>query len=287
MASNFMFKVSQILKRNPDGSHATRAERRKVLKLVDRNLSELGFRRLELHNLSSKHLNALVGHWISEGLSAGTIKNRVAHLRWLLEKINKTGLLPASNTTLGISKRTYVTNIDKSRVLDFDKLMLISDPYLQASFRLQSEFGLRREESMKICLKDSDRGTHLKIVKSKGARPREVPVTTKAQRNLLDSIKPWVGSGSLIPSGTSYKTQLGRYHQACIKMGLDRAHGLRHAYAQNRYKALTGFDCPAKGGPRMSALPLEVQSKVKAIRLLISKELGHGREEVTAVYLGR
>lgn len=287
MASNFMFKVSQVLKRNPDGSHATRAERKKVLKLVDRNLSEQGFKRLELHNLSSKHLQAVVGNWLAEGLSAGTIKNRVAHLRWLLEKINKEGLLPASNTTLGIPKRTYVTNIDKSRSLELDKLALISDPYLRASFQLQSEFGLRREECMKICLKDADRGTHLQIVKSKGARPRKVPITTNHQRELLDSIKPWVGSGSLIPSGTLYKTQVGRYHQACIQMGLDKAHGLRHAYAQDRYKALTGLDCPAKGGPKASTLPLDVQNKVKLIRLQISQELGHGREEVTAVYLGR
>ena len=103
----------------------------------------------------------------------------------------------------------------------------------------------------------------------------------------MDSIKTWVGSGSLIPSGTSYKTQLGRYHQACIKMGLDRSHGLRHAYAQNRYRVLAGFDCSAKDGPKASTLPLEIQRKVKVIRLQISEELGHGREEVTVVYLGR
>ncbi|HFQ5336105.1 TPA: phage integrase N-terminal domain-containing protein [Vibrio vulnificus] len=287
MASNFKHKISQVLKRNPDGSHSTQAERKKVLDLFSRQLTQLGFRRLELHNLSSKHLHAAISHWVGEGLSAGTIKNRVAHLRWLLEKINKTGLLPASNTTLGIPKRTYVTNENKSRFLELDKLELIDDPYLKASFRLQSVFGLRREESMKIVLKDADQGSYLKIVKSKGARPREIPILTKEQRELLDSIKPWVGSGSLIPSGTLYKTQLGRYQQACIKMGLDKAHGLRHAYAQERYKVLTGFDCPAKGGPKASALPVEIQDKVKAIRLQISEELGHGREEVTAVYLGR
>lgn len=93
MASNFMFKVTKVLKRNPDGSHETRAERKKVLKLVDKNLTELGFRRLELHNLSSKHLQAVVGHWVSEGLSAGTLKKRLAHLRWLLEKIQACFLL--------------------------------------------------------------------------------------------------------------------------------------------------------------------------------------------------
>lgn len=122
-----------------------------------------------------------------------------------------TGLLPASNTSLGIPKRAYVINIDKSRTLELDKLTLTSDPYLQTSFRMQSEFGLRREECMKICIKDADRSSYLKIVKSKGARSREIPITKRSQRKLLDSVKPWGGSGSLIPSGTRYKTQLDKY----------------------------------------------------------------------------
>ncbi|SON48158.1 phage integrase N-terminal domain-containing protein [Vibrio tapetis] len=287
MATNFMFKVSQVLKRNPDGSHATRAERKKVLKLVDRNLSELGFKKLALHNLGPKHLNAVIGMWMANGLSTGTIKNRVAHLRWLLEKIDKVGVLPKSNISLGIPNRVYVTNQDKSRELKEDQLSLITDAHLQASFRLQITFGLRREESMKICLKEADKGTYLRVTKTKGARQRDIPIITTQQRELLEQIKPLVGVGSLIPSDVSYKTQVGRYEQACIKMGIDKAHGLRHAYAQKRYQQLVGLPCPAKGGPKRGDMTNEQYETVKLIRTQISEELGHGREEVTAVYLGR
>lgn len=287
MATNFMFKVTQVLKRNPNGSYATQAERKKVLKLVDRNLKELGYNKLELHNLGSKHLNAVIGMWMSNGLSTGTIKNRVAHLRWLLEKIDKPGVLPSSNTNLGIPKRVYVTNQDKSIELKEEQLNLINNPYLQASFRLQVAFGLRREESMKIRLKEADKGQFLRLVQTKGARPRDIPITTRQQRELLDELKSWVGAGSLIPPESFYSTQLGRYQQACIKMGIDRAHGLRHAYAQKRYFEMVGFPCPAKGGPKKGELPSKLYERVKEIRTQISEELGHGREEVTAVYLGR
>ena len=114
MATNFMSKVTQVLKRNPNGSYATQAERKKFFKLVYRNLKELGYNKLELHNLGLKHLNSVIGIWMSAGLSTGTIKNRVARLRWLLEKIGKSGVLPSNNTSLGIPKRVYVTNQDKS-----------------------------------------------------------------------------------------------------------------------------------------------------------------------------
>jgi hypothetical protein len=112
-------------------------------------------------------------------------------------------------------------------------------------------------------------------------------ITTRQQRELLDELKSWVGAGSLIPPESLYSTQLGRYQQACIKMGIDRAHGLRHAYAQKRYLELVGFPCPAKGGPKRGELPSKLYERVKEIRTQISEELGHGREEVTAVYLGR
>jgi hypothetical protein len=64
-------------------------------------------------------------------------------------------------------------------------------------------------------------------------------------------------------------------------------HGLRHLYAQTRYEALTGWRALAAGGPVASMLT-EVQRTQDAIaRQLISRELGHERPSITAIYLGR
>ncbi|EOG9062470.1 phage integrase N-terminal domain-containing protein, partial [Vibrio fluvialis] len=81
--------MTRLLHRNPDGSKATQAERKKVLKLVDSQLKELNVRNLELKNFGRRHAVKLLTHWQSQGLSAGTIKNRMSHLRWLSEKIGK------------------------------------------------------------------------------------------------------------------------------------------------------------------------------------------------------
>ena len=48
-----------------------------------------GLRQLQAVHLKPKHINALVERWKAEELSAGAIKNRLACLRWLVEKIGK------------------------------------------------------------------------------------------------------------------------------------------------------------------------------------------------------
>ena len=56
----------------------------------------------------------LLDRWQGEGLSSGTIKNRLSHLRWWAEKIGKSGILPADNMQLGVAERRYVTNVSKA-----------------------------------------------------------------------------------------------------------------------------------------------------------------------------
>ena len=64
-------------------------------------------------------------------------------------------------------------------------------------------------------------------------------------------------------------------------------HGLRHAYAQNRYEELTGWQAPAAGGPNAKTLTAEQREADRQARLTISRELGHEREQITAAYLGK
>jgi hypothetical protein len=50
---------------------------------------------------------------------------------------------------------------------------------------------------------------------------------------------------------------------------------------------LAGFKAPAAGGPTRGELTPEQRQVDYRARMQISAELGHGREEITAVYLGR
>jgi hypothetical protein len=50
---------------------------------------------------------------------------------------------------------------------------------------------------------------------------------------------------------------------------------------------MTGWQCPARSGPTSRQLPKQHKMIDRAARETISHEMGHGREQITAVYLGR
>ena len=66
---------------------------------------------------------------------------------------------------------------------------------------------------------------------------------------MLNEARRLAGRGSMIPSGRSYVEQVKLYERQTAAAGLHKLHGLRHAYAQERYKELTGWAAPAAGGP--------------------------------------
>lgn len=127
----------------------------------------------------------------------------------------------------------------------------------------------------------------LKASWTKGGRERTIPVRTEAQRDVLNRAQRLTGFGSLIPSNPNYVHQLRIYVGNTLRAGLSQMHGLCHAYAQHRYQELTGWEAPAAGGPQRKVLSPEQREIVREARLTISRELDHGREQITAAYLGR
>ena len=91
----------------------------------------------------------------------------------------------------------------------------------------------------------------------------------------------------MIPPDLTYVQQLKIYEAELGKAGISKAHGLRHAYAQRRYEELTDWKAPHAGGPKASELTPGQKARDRAASLAVSADLGHGREEITAVYLGR
>jgi len=80
----------------------------------------------------------------------------------------------------------------------------------------------------------------LKASWTKGGKDRVIPVRTEAQRTVLNRARRLAGLGSLIPNSRNYRQQLRIYEGHTSRAGLSQMHGLRHAYAQNRYHELTG-----------------------------------------------
>ena len=249
----------------------------------------MGYRRMQARSLKPKHIEALVKHWQGKELSIGTIKNRMAALRWWASKVNKQNVIARSNEHYGIPDRRFVTNESKARDLTEIQLGKVKDLHVRMSLELQRAFGLRREEAMKFMPSYADQKDHVRLKASwtKGGKPRNIPVRTDVQREVLDRARTLAGFGSLIPPHRSYVQQLRIYEGNTTRAGMSSMHGLRHAYAQERYEELTGWQCPATGGPDSRSLTLEQRELDWEARLTISQELGHEREQVTVAYLGR
>ena len=284
------YALKQLCIRNRDGSFGTQAKRERLLNQIAEQLEDMGFRHMDAHSLKPKHVEKLVERWLVEKLTPGTIKNRMAALRWWAQKVGKENVVARSNAIYAIADRVFVTNVSKATNLDLGQLGRIHDPRIRISLRLQALFGLRREESIKIIPAWADRGDSLVLKDSwtKGGRPRTIPVRTEEQRRLLEDAKAITGGKSLIAPGyTTYRDYLRHFHNQCARVGIYAFHGHRHGYAQARYQDLTGWRCPACGGPGSRDLSPEKRAIDLQARLTISHELGHNRESITAVYLGR
>jgi hypothetical protein len=287
---NLNYSLKQLCMRNRDGSYATQADRQHILDLVANQLEEMGFRHMDAHSLKPKHVENLVERWLAEGLSPGTLKNRMSALRWWAEKIGKENVVARNNAAYGIADRVYVTNESKATELDKSKVEQTRDAYIQMSLRLQAAFGLRREASIKIMPALADQGDILVLKDSwnKGGREIRIPILTSEQRQLLDEAKVLADGKSLVAPGyTTYRDYLKHFRYECDRVGIHGFHGHRHFYAQARYKALTGWESPARGGPRSKELNSERKKVDREARGVISNEMGHNREQITAVYLGR
>ncbi len=282
------YQLKQLTRQHKEDAFSTRTDRAKHLQLIANQLHEMGFRQMRVTSLREKHVIALVQRWQTEGLSDGSIKNRMASLRWWADKINKP-VIASDNTAYGIGRRQFVTNTDHSATLTTASLSSITDPYVVMSLQLQAAFGLRREEAIKFSPAYADKGQSLQLKGSwtKGGKPRVIPILTQEQQNVLRAAHALAGKGALIPAKKNYVQQLRVYVRQVSNAGLSRMHGLRHAYAQDRFERLTGFKPPAAGGPTRQQLTAAQKQLNDQARMTISKELGHEREQITAVYLGR
>ena len=273
------------------GTHAAFASFKRDF---DRRLQAEGVHRLKPKNLKPKHIEAVVGQLraeVASGIrSLGSAKNWCSHLRAFVRLIDRRYLVPRTNAELGLGKRVYVRSESKAVVLGTVHLERVTCPYVMASLKLQSEFGLRREEAIKIQIETADRGDRLVLEASwcKGGRQREIPVRTESQRAVLDEVKALATTterGSLVPT-EKYVQQKCRFEYQCRKAGLHGSHGLRHEYAQRRFQELAGFACPLAGGPTRKDMTPDMRRANHETRLEVARELGHGRIDVVNNYLG-
>jgi site-specific recombinase XerD len=241
-------QLKQLCQRNRNGSHAAQRGRERVLTLIADQLHALGFRGMNTRSLKPKHVEALLEHWRQAELSVGTIKNRMAALRWWAQKVDRQNVIARSNDHYGIPERRFVSDGSKANSIGETDLEKVRDLHVRTSLELQLAFGLRREEAIKFAPSHADKGDPLLLKASwtKGGKVRTIPVRTEAQRDVLERAHRLAGGGPLIPPERNYRQQLRVYERHTANAGLSKLHGLRHQYVQSRYEELTGGRPPPR-----------------------------------------
>lgn len=282
----FKRSLYQVLQKDHENSFATRHDRMQILFRIVNELHDLDYKLASVEQLKEKHVRRLVQHWQNQSLKVSTIKNRLSVLRHLAILIDKP-FVP-DNPVLQIGSR-HKESLKNKAIFNPD-ISKITDPYVRISLELQRHFGLRREESLKIKPHLADQEHKLVLLGAwcKGNRPREIPIRTPEQRRWLDEAKllAWHVSRSLIPESKTYIQQRYVYDQQLRHSGI-RSHGLRHAYAQQRYQELTGWAAPIAGGPHPKTFNYEQRRQDLLARMILTEELGHSRIQITKQnYLG-
>lgn len=285
--SKLGYTLNQLIKKQRGGSFATRAASKRILNLVAKELTEKGYRLKSPEQLKPKHIEYLVTEWRQNELSASTIKNRMAELRWLSAQIGKPNIVHRTNDAYSINRRVFVGQ-NKAHDLELSKLKNLQDLPTKYSLLLQSHFGLRKAECIHFNAAYADKEDHiyLKSTWAKGGKARYIPIKTQGQRDLLNEIKVKFGSRSLIADNRNFKEQMKVYEYETCRVGLNKNHGLRHHYAQVRFSQISGYSCPHQEGKLRKEMSNEERQIDDQFRRQLSRELGHERIQITAMYIG-
>lgn len=271
------------------------------------------YRNLDPRQLANRHIEAMVQRWVARDLATATIHNYLSFLRSYGGWIGKPGMVREPAYYVGAESphahRSQVATFDHSwaaRNVDIDaKIAEVSafDSWVGLQLELCARFGMRPKEARHFrphgavipraaaIARDADafpeHDTFLHISHgTKGGRPRDVPITTDAQRELLSRLTEAVATGMYVgrPGHTSTQNST-RFYYVIRRFGISKdqlgvvAHGLRHQHANDQYESAAGAPSRVRGGAVRPALDAEARQRTARL-------LGHNRPRVVSCYVG-
>jgi integrase len=296
-------------------SHKTMYERERFLVRFFRELRrQTKYNNLDPRQLANRHIEVIVERWVARGLHTTTIHNYLSFLRTYASWIAKPGMVRAPEFYVGSESphahRTQVAIEDKSwsrKNVDVEgKIREIAafDVHVGRQLELCIRFALRPKEARhfrphgviipreQAIPRDAEPFPECReFVRvrhgTKGGRPRDVPLQTAEQRELLTRLAAEVPPGMFVgrPERSNAQSQ-ARFYYVIRRFGISKkdlgvvAHGLRHQSANDGYEDECGAASPVRGGASRPAGDRLARQRA-AVRL------GHSRVRVTVNYLGR
>ncbi len=152
------------------------------------------------------------------------------------------------------------------------------------------ELGLRSKEASlinaRVALQEAQERGFVTILRgTKGGRERSAQIASERQLEALQRAAEAQGTDrALIPANQNWKGWREGPLRAARELVQEHTggglHDLRAAYACERYAQLTGHAAPVVGGR------IENRQADREAREIIAQELGHGRIDVVAEYIG-
>lgn len=281
-------QLDKVARHNRQGSYRTKERYYEAFKRFCAFLAD-EYHLQKLANISGKHLAEYVLFMQRQGKSASTVKTDLAAIRFFHDKIENAKYRLPSNDELEVElERRRFGGVDRSwRAAEFERALGIAEAagrndYILA-LHLGRFVGLRIHETFRIDTAIAEQAVRegAITIKGKGGKIRTVPVEDAHTMELLRERlkKTQRGHKLLVPDDVrtdTAKAELEQFlarHRAEIQDADDGRpltyHGLRHTYAQEKYRRLIA------GG--MSDFDAHYE---------VSRLLGHERPDVTDIYLG-
>lgn len=237
---------------------------------------------------SNKHIQSYVTEMMDNDLSPAYIKTELSGIRHLLKIMGGKNRIHTTNDKFGVPNRASEVKPGATREA-YEKARELAEKKFGIAGRLTVDlqycFGERINETQAMRARrivDADKTGILYLNKSdgtKGGRPREIPVETPEQRQVINMALKYMQAkkktlGDRLLTGRE-KGAVHRSKHAYQRMYADNAgilgnissHDLRRAFAQNIYDRTTGDD----------------KTRMRAV----CRALGHGenRDDITARYV--
>jgi len=281
---NLMVQVEKIFRHMRQGSYETRARYYEAMQRFCRFLAE-EFRLERLANIAPKHIYAYVAYLQERGVSASTIKTDLSAIRFFHDQIPNPRYKLPDNSDLSLQRRTF-GGVDRTwSNKEFERMQACALEYGREDyvtvFNLARYAGLRIHECFRIDTATAAKAIkeHSITIKGKGGLVRSVPISQRLEDHLQFHLEQTPrGHKLFVPDGKKTHEAIKEL-QAFIWLnrpdvqdeGSTRPmtfHGLRHTYAAEKYR---GFINAGKS-------PYEARKAVSGL-------LGHGRDDVTKIYL--
>ena len=249
-----------------------------------------GLSRSARQGLKPKHIEKLVAHWLAEELSPRNHQESDVGTALGRAEVGKENIVARTNAAYGIPIGCTSPTFPKQSSSAWNNSTAIAPPTRRChcACRPPSACAVRpRSRSSRR----GPIGAISLVSRNPGTRRAgdEISIVTPEQRQLLDEAKALAKGKSLVAPGyATYRDYLQHFRYECERVGIHAFHGHRHLLCPNPLPGTDRLGRARRAGDRPpSSSPPSRRRTIARPERKISREMGHGREQITAVYLGR